>query len=117
MFHRVRASLSDLKKLGNDFASAVRDGHVDAAYALMSTTYKKGVPLARFKSVSKNAYIKDAKTFVLYRTTGAGRQATATGLFTGGSGEVDVSMSCTKEESGWRLNGFSVAGAPAVPAP
>lgn len=108
---------TDLKKLGNDFVSDVRDGHVKAAYALMATPYKEGVKLARFKKVAKNPYLKHAKSFTLYKTSGSLHSVKATGQLNGKSGDVDATMSCTKEKDGWKLNGFSIAGNPVVPAP
>lgn len=109
---------TDLKKLGNDFVSDVRDGHVKDAYALMATPYKEGVKLARFKKkVAKNPYLKNGKSFVLYKTSGSLHSVKATGQLNGKSGDVDVTMSCAKEKDGWKLNGFSIAGNPVVPAP
>jgi hypothetical protein len=113
-FDKMRA---DLKKLGNDFVIDVRDGHIRDAYALMTTPYQKGVKLARFKSVARNPYLQDAKQFILYKTSGSLRAVKATGLLKGKSGEVDVTMSASKEAGSWKLNGFSIAGNPVVPAP
>jgi hypothetical protein len=98
------------------FVEELGAGRHEAAYARMSTPYRKVMTLDRFReAVTAHPYLGAARRVTVRKVSMTGDQiGQATGFLQTSAGSVDVAFHYSRESEGWKITGVSIGGAPAL---